>query len=199
MCVYLLQVWPGNCERVEGESYTVCRSPATRLIERRDSHCRPVSEQFYLKYLIFIYSEVVRRKALFHLNIIIRQFGQPFILSFSTTPYPQWILFSCQNKIIYLPVTYFSQLPISIVQEAHPTQRTGVAMVDGQLINITRAEAYQLQNTIETNSKRSILAVKEHLDVDFGECSIIETIVSVTLIKINMEINCQNIVLAPLP
>lgn len=72
-------------------------------------------------------------------------------------------------------------------------------MVDGQLINITRAEAYQLQNTIETNSKRSILAVKEHLDVDFGECSIIETIVSVTLIKINMEINFQNIVPAPLP
>ena len=72
-------------------------------------------------------------------------------------------------------------------------------MVDGQLINITRAEAYQLQNTIETNSKRSILAVKEHLDVDFGECPIIETIVSVTLIKINMEINFQNIVPAPLP
>ena len=60
-------------------------------------------------------------------------------------------------------------------------------MVDGQLKNITRAEAYQLQSTVETNSRRSTLAVKEHRDVDFGECSIIETIVSVTLVKKNME------------
>ena len=49
ICVYLLQVWPGNCERVEGASHTVCRSPATGLIERRDSRCQHVSQQFFLK------------------------------------------------------------------------------------------------------------------------------------------------------
>ena len=49
ICVYLLQVWPGNCERVEGASHTVCRSPATGLIERRDSRCQHVSQQLFLK------------------------------------------------------------------------------------------------------------------------------------------------------
>ena len=67
-------------------------------------------------------------------------------------------------------------------------------MVDGQLKNITRAEAYQLQSTVETNSRRSTLAVKEHRDVDFGECSIIETIVSVTVVKRTWKETVKNIV-----
>ena len=133
-----------------------------------------------------IYSEVVRIKAQFHLNTNKRQ-PSIYFEFFPNSMSKVNIILSYRNSIIYLSVTYFSQLPTSIVQETHPTQRIGVAMVDGQLKNITRAEAYQLQSTVETNSRRSTLAVKEHLDVDFGECSIIETIVSVTLVKKNME------------
>lgn len=54
-----------------------------------------------------------------------------------------------------------------------------MANVDGQLRNVTRAEAYDLlRQTTDEDILRFVLAPKDHPDRDFGTCLIEESIVS---------------------